>query len=313
MTNDIKLAFDHPEARAAATAATAATAASTGNDFYDRISLRDHTTSVEIGAFQVERDTSQRLSFDVVVEVRAASAPLDDDVDRILSYDTLTEAIAYELAAERLNLLETLAERVALRILQEPQAMRVFVRIQKLDRGPGALGVEIVRRRPAQEATPLDEKPLHPLIVFVENTALIPQTLAPWIDRLEKQAPVVLCVGLPENTAPKTADPASQRRVDLLEIEQNAWQLASWDPRCVVVDSRTELDWAMKQGKLCVWAPSRLVMDAVDGPKNGADGLGLTRWLAGQLQADRVIVIGESAKHADLPTYAADAPESFQP
>ena len=64
-----------------------------------------------------------------------------------MSYDRVTEAIALELADERLNLLETLAERVAERILLEPQAMRAFVRIEKLDRGPGALGVEIVRVR----------------------------------------------------------------------------------------------------------------------------------------------------------------------
>ena len=62
-----------------------------------------------------------------------------------MSYDKVSEAIAFELSKERLNLLETLAERVAHRILFEPQAIRVFVRIEKLDRGPGALGVEIVR------------------------------------------------------------------------------------------------------------------------------------------------------------------------
>ena len=39
-----------------------------------------------------------------------------DDVDRILSYDRVTEAIDAELGAERLNLLETLAARVAERI-----------------------------------------------------------------------------------------------------------------------------------------------------------------------------------------------------
>ena len=50
-------------------------------------------------------------------------------------------------AAERLNLLETLAEKVAERLLAEPAAMRVFVRIEKLDVGPYALGVEIVRSR----------------------------------------------------------------------------------------------------------------------------------------------------------------------
>ena len=102
---------------------------------------------VEIGAFQKERGHRQRVMFNVVVEVAPVTAPLNDDVDRILSYDRITESIADELAAERLNLLETLAERVAERILAEPQAMRAFVRIEKLDIGPYKLGVEIVRSR----------------------------------------------------------------------------------------------------------------------------------------------------------------------
>lgn len=299
MTNDIKLAFDHPDARAAHTARS---------DFYDRISLRDHIAEVEIGAFQVERGTTQRLCFDVVVEVGAASAPLDDDVDRILSYDTLTESIAIELAAERLNLLETLAERVAERILHEPQAMRVFVRIQKLDRGPGALGVEIVRSRKEDLGATHDQAPVHPLIVYLENAAITGQALTEWIDRFEQQkSPVILCVGLPDVTPPKTGHAPTQRRIDLLQIEQNAWMLASKDARCVVVDSRTELDWAMKQSKLSVWAPSRLVLDAVDGPSWDADGLALANWLGDLLQAERLIKVGGGGKGA----FAPDAPETF--
>ena len=138
MTSDIRLAFAHPEERSVASASA---------DPRDRISLRDHVVEVEIGAFQKERGHTQRVMFNVVVEVRPAPRPLNDDVDRILSYDRITEAIATELAAERLNLLETLAERVAERILAEPQAMRAFVRIEKLDVGPYKLGVEIVRSR----------------------------------------------------------------------------------------------------------------------------------------------------------------------
>ncbi len=300
MTNDVKLAFDHPEVRAKATC---------GCGFNDRISLRDHITEVEIGAFQVERGTTQRLQFDVVVEVGAAVAPLDDDVDRILSYDTLAEAIAHELAAERLNLLETLADRVAARILHEPQAMRVFVRIQKLDRGPGALGVEIVRSRGRDMGDMTDEAPLHPVIAYMENAAIAGAALARWIDQLEKlDAPVILCVGLPDTTPPQTGHAPTQRRIDLLQIEQNAWMLASRDPRCVVVVSRTELDWAMKQGKLSVWAPSRIVLDAVDGPAAGADGLALAKWLGELLEADRLVVIGATGKGA----FSPDAPKAFR-
>ena len=138
MTTDIRLAFAHPEERSLASATA---------DPRDRISLRDHVVEADIGAFQKERGHRQRLMFNVVVEVRPAPRPLNDDVDRILSYDRITESIAAELVAERLNLLETLAERVAERILSEPQAMRVFVRIDKLDVGPYKLGVEIVRSR----------------------------------------------------------------------------------------------------------------------------------------------------------------------
>jgi len=302
MTNDIKLAFDHPDARAAHT---------TGRDFYDRISLRDHIESVEIGAFQVERGTTQRLSFDIVVEVRAATAPLADDVDRILSYDTLTEAIAFELAAERLNLLETLAERVAERILSEPQAMRVFVRIQKLDRGAGALGVEIVRSCDEALSPKTEETLVQPLIAYLENAAIAGPSLTAWIDRfVQLETPVILCVGLPDAPPIQTGHVLTQHRIDLLEIEQNAWMLASRDARCVVIDSRTELDWAMKQGNLSVWAPSRLVLDAVDGPSKGADGLALAQWLGLQLEAKRVVVIG-TADAAGAVAFAHDAPETF--
>ena len=49
MSADIRLAFEHPEARAAATASA---------DPHDRISLRDHIVEVEIGAFQAERGTT---------------------------------------------------------------------------------------------------------------------------------------------------------------------------------------------------------------------------------------------------------------
>ena len=77
MSNEIRLAFAHPRERSEAMA---------GPDPMDRISLRDHIVDVDIGAFQTERGQMQRVCFNVVVEVRPLSDPIDDDVDRILSY-----------------------------------------------------------------------------------------------------------------------------------------------------------------------------------------------------------------------------------
>ena len=290
MISEVHLAFAHPSERSDAT---------TISILLDRISLRDHIVDVEIGAFQAERGVTQRISFNIVVEVLPLMGPIDDDVDRILSYDKVTEAIAFELADERLNLLETLAENVADRILLEPQAMRTFVRIEKLDRGAGALGVEIVRARgdmTVEQTEPEDA--LRPQLVFLSNEAISSPYFKAWVDQLQaNDPPLILCVGPAETDRPQTGHRMTQRRVDLLAIEQNAWVVASRDERCVVVETRTELEWAMRNNQICVWAPSKLVLGAVDGPcARLNDPLELAAWFASTFDAQEMIVIG-----ADLP------------
>jgi len=300
MTTDIRIAFAHPEVRAAATA---------GDGTYDRISLRDHVVEVEIGAFQAERGKTQRLRFNIVLEIAPADGPVDDDVDRILSYDTIAEAIRSELAAERLNLLETLAEQVAARVLRAPQARRIFVRIEKLDRGSGALGVEIGRSRGPLARAPDQTTAPRPVVVFLSTVAIAWAGLDAWIDEMSAMGPpLVLCLGPAGGPVLRSPARASQRRIDLLAIEQNAWVLAGRVPRLAVTGTRTELDWAMKNGKVPVWAPSKMVLDAVDGPAGApADGLGLAVWLAAMLDARELITLGIPAP-ADAPVPAHSVP-----
>lgn len=298
MSRDIALAFAHPEERARASAEPPVP---------DRISLRDHVVSMEIGAFQQERGRRQRLSFNVVVEVRPATG-IADDVDRILSYDRITEAIEAETSGDRLNLLETLAENVAARILAEPQALRVFVRIEKLDLGPGALGVEIVREREGAPLRPVHEPRPDTVVVFLSGGAIAADRLAGWLDGIERAGvPAILCVDRPALPAPEVAHAAAQRRIDLLAIEQNAWVIAARDPRCVVVASRTELEWAAGKGRISVWAPSKMVLDAAD-PPDDSEPATLALWLARELGASRVVAVGVEigAGAESVPVDAAD-------
>ncbi|MCB1388843.1 MAG: dihydroneopterin aldolase [Rhodobacteraceae bacterium] len=300
MSSDIHLAFSLPEERAEATA--------TG-DPRDRIALRDYLVEAEIGAFQTERGHAQRLMFNVVVEVQPPQGPVDDDVDRIMSYDTITQAIGDELAAGRLNLLETLAERIAERILGHARAMRAFVRIEKLDRGPFKLGVEIVRTRAARPLQ-VEGTASHPLVAYLDNAAIAAQRFSDRLDRLEARGlPLVLCTGLPETQRPRVGIASVQRRIDLLAIGQNAWALAARDRRCLVVESRTEIDWAIRERRTIVWAPSKLVLDAPDGPVNHAsDGPALALWLAETLAASALLLprgvplaAGSRVPREDLP------------
>lgn len=290
--DETTIAFEGPQARAKATA---------GPDPHDRISVRDYVVEVEIGAFQAERGVSQRIRFNVVLEVAASTAAQDDDVDKVISYDMITEAIDLQLAEERINLLETLAERVAERCLADARAIRVFVRIEKLDRIPGTLGVEIVRSKAAPDVPRLhvaaakeiaDSVP-HPLVVFLSNTALQAPELPAWLDAIAAhELPAIICLEMVALGAPVAANKLAQRRIDLLAIEQNAWGLAARDKRCVVVSSRTELDWAMKHDQLSVWAPSKIVLDAVESPRADArHPVELALWLAEHFHAARLAVI----------------------
>ncbi len=258
----------------------------------DRISLREHVREVEIGAFQQERGRRQRVRFDIVAEVTPdTEAVLSDDVDGILSYDTLIEAIGAELDAERLNLLETLAERLAARILLHDRAARVFVRIEKLDLGPHVLGVEIVRSRNASAPTPSDIDTPRPHVLLLPPGAQDAPGLTTLLDRLAKAAAPAVLIAMPDFAAPVAAHDLSQRRLDLLTLEQAAWRLADRDRRCIVVDTRTELGWSMRQRRLSVWAPSRLILDATHPPADVRPET-LARWFADAFDATTTTLPG---------------------
>ena len=289
MSNEIYLAFAHPKERSEASEA---------ETVHDRISLRDHIVDVEIGAFQSERGNKQRVCFNIVVEVKPFQNKLEDDVDRILSYDKVTEAITTELSVERLNLLETLADRISDRILSEPQAIRVFVRIEKLDRGPGALGVEIVRSNEMKQVRSMALEDIRlncPKIIVLSNKAFESVELKNCIDELERLGrSAIFCVGLPSENYSKVTQKQVQRRIDLLAIEQNAWKLAAYDKRCVVVETKTELDWAIKNGQISVWAPAKMLLDAKNLPNFDLQNpLPLSEWLANEFGTQYVKWIGD--------------------
>ncbi|MEZ5716608.1 MAG: hypothetical protein R3D85_16570 [Paracoccaceae bacterium] len=110
--------------------------------------------------------------------------------------------------------------------------------IESSTAGP-ALGVEIVRGKGdprSSAALPEPGEAPHPQVVYPSNAAIASPRL-PALARPARSgpAPVLLCVGPSDLPAPQTGHAMTQRRVDLLAIEQNAWMLAARDPRCVVV------------------------------------------------------------------------------
>ena len=270
------------------------------NPALDRISIRDYIKEVEIGAFQVERDLTQRVKFNVVVEVSDSSNSSSDDVDDILSYDMIIEAIDEQLNFERLNLLETLADRVSEQILSHQQAIRVFIRIEKLDRIPGSLGVEIIRDRKNSKHDK-DKSIITPSIVFIPNEIIQSNDLKDWLDAIAQyKKPTIICLEnffIPQKIS---LEIDSHHRIKLLAIEQAAWDLAGKDNRCVVVDTWTELDWSMKNNEVTVWAPSKMILDAVNKPSLKSEPLDLAIWLADEFNTDYIYHVGPECDYPNV-------------
>ena len=114
---------------------------------YDLVFVHDLVLDAEIGVYSHEKGVTQRARFSVDIEVKPSEGPIDDEISRVLDYDMIIKTIKDILAEGHINLVETLAAEIATRCLAHPRAVSAKVKIEKLDKEPGAVGVEIVRRR----------------------------------------------------------------------------------------------------------------------------------------------------------------------
>ena len=117
----------------------------------DRVFVHDLVLPVRIGAYVHEHAAAQNVRFSVEAEIARASQPAQDMRD-VLSYDIMTDGIRLIATDGHTALVETLAERIAAFVLGFPRVQQVTVKIEKLDVGPGRVGVEIRRQRPPEVA-----------------------------------------------------------------------------------------------------------------------------------------------------------------
>jgi dihydroneopterin aldolase len=109
----------------------------------DRIFVRGLVLDLAIGVFAHERGRRQRVRFSAEVELPVGAR----GEEGYYSYDLIVEAIRAAEGRGHVELVETHAEEVAARILADARVAAVTVRVEKLDLGPEAAGVEIRRSR----------------------------------------------------------------------------------------------------------------------------------------------------------------------
>ena len=100
----------------------------------DRITLAGLRVRGFHGVFDFERRDGQDFVVDVQLELDLGPAAASDDVADTVHYGELADALAKVIAGEPVNLIETLADRLATVCLADPRVSAATVTVHK----PGA-------------------------------------------------------------------------------------------------------------------------------------------------------------------------------
>jgi dihydroneopterin aldolase len=113
--------------------------------------IRDLELTCLIGVHKHERRQCQRVRINLDLAVLEDGPPLADKLSEVVCYETVADGIRDLVASGHVNLVETLAERIADFCLADGRVRVARVRIEKLDVFADAtsVGVEIERFNPA--------------------------------------------------------------------------------------------------------------------------------------------------------------------
>lgn len=100
----------------------------------DQLTLTGVRAKGHHGVFDFERAQGQEFVVDVVIDIDAGRPSSTDDLGATVHYGVLAEQIVSDIEREPVDLIETLAERIAATVLSHPAARRTSVTVHK----PGA-------------------------------------------------------------------------------------------------------------------------------------------------------------------------------
>ena len=97
----------------------------------DRITITGITARGYHGVFDSERADGQDFTVDVALGVDTRKAAQGDDLTQTVDYSAVAEEVVAIIEGEPVNLIETLAERIATAALTRPRVRGVEVTVHK--------------------------------------------------------------------------------------------------------------------------------------------------------------------------------------
>lgn len=118
----------------------------------DKVIIRDLQFFGYVGVTVAEQEVGHRFNSDITLYLNISEAVKSDDIGKTVDYGVVA-ATAVEMGkTHKLNLVETLASRIAETILADhPMVQKIEVKLEKMlpciDISIGRVGVEVVRER----------------------------------------------------------------------------------------------------------------------------------------------------------------------
>jgi dihydroneopterin aldolase len=111
--------------------------------------VRDLEIKALLGIYEHEKRDPQRIIVNIDLSVHEGKDPLSDDISQVVSYEVVVKKVEKIVARGHVNLVETLAERIAEACLRDKRVVGARVRIEKPDiiKNARSVGIEIERAK----------------------------------------------------------------------------------------------------------------------------------------------------------------------
>ncbi|MEM6781146.1 MAG: dihydroneopterin aldolase [Pseudomonadota bacterium] len=112
-----------------------------------KLIIRDLELTMSIGVLDHEKQSKQCVIVNVEILLKEAPDISGDNIDDVLSYNDIVQAIKDISNDRHIHLVETFADEIAAKILAHEQADHCTVRVEKPDiyDDVGSVGIEITR------------------------------------------------------------------------------------------------------------------------------------------------------------------------
>ena len=114
-----------------------------------KILIKDLVLKMLVGIHNFEKKKKQRVKFNLVINIDQNLIPNDKDLKSIVNYEQVIKTIMRITSRKHYPLLETLAEKIFLKLFENLRIKKILLRIEKLDviKNTTSVGIELEKTR----------------------------------------------------------------------------------------------------------------------------------------------------------------------